>query len=390
MKVSKKIHNLETESAFAILAKANKLSEQGKNIINLGIGQPDFLPPKNVINKAISTLNGENHGYTSSKGLYDLRDIIKTNTNRLYETEIDPEQILISPGGKVIIYISIMLLGGKNSEILIPDPGFPIYRSITKYSGAKPIYFSLNEKNNFSLDAEEVINKLNSKTRLIILNSPSNPCGSIYNSKDLDKIVHALKKFPNVFILSDEIYADLIFKSNVNNSMLVYHEIKNRLIVLNGLSKNFAMTGWRIGWGIFPKELIDAAEKLAINIFSCVNIFTQYAAIEALSNVHETVIINRKNYYEKSKLMSNLLNSISGISCLSPEGAFYCFPNIKKTGFSSDFLQNKFLEDIGIATISGSSFGIYGNGYLRLSCATSENNIIEACSKIEHWISKNK
>ena len=387
--LSKRINNLEIESSFEVLKKAEILSKSGKKIINLGIGQPDSIPPKKVIRKAISVLNSENHGYTSSKGLLKLREIIKENNNKLHNTNIDPEQILISPGGKVIIYLTIMLLAEKNSEVLIPDPGFPIYRSITKYSGAKPVYFSLNENNNFSLDAEEVINKLSSKTRLIVLNSPSNPCGSVYKNNEISKLIHSLKDYPNIFILSDEIYSDLIFKSHHNNSMLKYEEIKDRLIVLNGLSKNFAMTGWRIGWGVFPNQLIDEAEKLAINIYSCVNIFTQYAAIEALSGDYKSVEKSKESYNRRSLLMSRLLNDIQGVFCLKPEGAFYCFPNIKKTGFSSNFLQKKLLEDVGVATISGTSFGNLGNGFLRLSCATSEDNIFEACEKIKYWISKN-
>ena len=387
--LSKRINNLEIESSFEVLKKAEILSKSGKKIINLGIGQPDSIPPKKVIRKAISVLNSENHGYTSSKGLLKLREIIKENNNKLHNTNIDPEQILIAPGGKVIIYLTIMLLADKNSEVLIPDPGFPIYRSITKYSGAKPVYFSLNENNNFSLDAEEVINKLSSKTRLIVLNSPSNPCGSVYKNNEISKLIHSLKDYPHIFILSDEIYSDLIFKSHYKTSMLKYEQIKDRLVVLNGLSKNFGMTGWRIGWGVFPNQLIDAAEKLAINIYSCVNIFTQYAALEALSSDYKSVEEIRESYHRRSLLMSRLLNGIRGFFCLKPQGAFYCFPNIKKTGFSSNFLQNKLLEDVGVATISGTSFGNLGNGFLRLSFANSEDNIFEACEKIQYWVSKN-
>ena len=388
MKFSKRSLKLENETAFEVLSKALYLKSQGKEIINLGIGQPDFLPPKNVIKAGIEALKSDNHGYSPSKGLLTLRELISNEVLKRYNSKINPENILITPGGKVVIYITIMMLVEKGSEVILPDPGFPIYRSATLHAGANPVSIKLNEKNNFSFIAEDILRKINKKTRLIIINSPSNPTGTMISLKELNKLVDGLVNYPEVHILSDEIYSKILFNNNVHRSLIEFPNLKKRVIILDGLSKSFAMTGWRIGWGIFPESMIDIAETYATNIFSCVNYSTQVAAIEAIKGSQKSVELMNSIFEKRSNLMFEGLNSIKNFTCIKPQGAFYCFPNISKTKLTSNIVQNKLLEEVGVATIAGSSFGKYGNSYIRISCAASEKDLNNALNKINDWSSK--
>ena len=385
MKFSKRSLKLENETAFEVLSKALYLKSQGKEIINLGIGQPDFLPPKNVIKAGIEALKSDNHGYSPSKGLLTLRELISNEVLKRYNSKINPENILITPGGKVVIYITIMMLVEKGSEVILPDPGFPIYRSATLHAGANPVSIKLNEKNNFSFIAEDILRKINKKTRLIIINSPSNPTGTMISLKELNKLVDGLVNYPEVHILSDEIYSKILFNNNVHRSLIEFPNLKERVIILDGLSKSFAMTGWRIGWGIFPESMIDIAETYATNIFSCVNYSTQVAAIEAIKGSQKSVELMNSIFEKRSNLMFEGLNSIKNFTCIKPQGAFYCFPNISKTKLTSNIVQNKLLEEVGVATIAGSSFGKYGNSYIRISCAASEKDLNNALNKINDW-----
>ncbi len=388
MKFSKRSLKLENETAFEVLSKALYLKSQGKEIINLGIGQPDFLPPKNVIKAGIEALKSDNHGYSPSKGLLTLRELISNEVLKRYNSKINPENILITPGGKVVIYITIMMLVEKGSEVILPDPGFPIYRSATLHAGANPVSIKLNEKNNFSFIAEDILRKINKKTRLIIINSPSNPTGIMISLKELNKLVDGLVNYPEVHILSDEIYSKILFNNNVHRSLIEFPNLKKRVIILDGLSKSFAMTGWRIGWGIFPESMIDIAETYGTNIFSCVNYSTQVAAIEAIKGSQKSVELMNSIFEKRSNLMFEGLNSIKNFTCIKPQGAFYCFPNISKTKLTSNIVQNKLLEEVGVATIAGSSFGKYGNSYIRISCAASEKDLNNALNKINDWSSK--
>ena len=388
MKFSKRSLKLENETAFEVLSKALYLKSQGKEIINLGIGQPDFLPPKNVIKAGIEALKSDNHGYSPSKGLLTLRELISNEVLKRYNSKINPENILITPGGKVVIYITIMMLVEKGSEVILPDPGFPIYRSATLHAGANPVSIKLNEKNNFSFIAEDILRKINKKTRLIIINSPSNPTGTMISLKELNKLVDGLVNYPKVHILSDEIYSKILFNNNVHRSLIEFPNLKKRVIILDGLSKSFAMTGWRIGWGIFPESMIDIAETYATNIFSCVNYSTQVAAIEAIKGSQKSVELMNSIFEKRSNLMFEGLNSIKNFTCIKPQGAFYCFPNISKTKLTSNIVQNKLLEEVGVLKIAGSSFGKYGNSYIRISCAASEKDLNNALNKINDWSSK--
>ena len=383
-KIAIRNNNLGTETAFTVLAKANKLALEGKSIINLGIGQPDFATPQHIVEAGIKALKDGHHGYTQSIGIPELRDAVSTDIYKRHNVNVSPDNILIVPGGKVIIFFSAMLLGEKNKEILYPNPGFPIYESAINYSGAKAIPYKLSESKGFSFSANDILNKINNKTSLVIINSPANPTGGVVPKVELEKLAKGLEKYPDVVLMSDEIYDQFCFDKNTFTSMLTFPEIRNRLIILNGWSKTYAMTGWRLGYGIFPTKLYDIAEKLAVNIHSCVNASAQFAALEALQGPQDCVLEMNNTFKRRAKMMQNMLNEIEGFSCQEPNGAFYCFPNITGTNKTSTEVQNKLLDEIGVATVAGPSFGQYGEGFLRLSCANSDEAIEEAIVRIRN------
>ena len=376
-------YNLGTETAFTVLAKANKLASEGKDIINLGIGQPDFKTPEHIVEAAIKALKDGHHGYTQSTGIPHLREAVSNDIKKRYDENVSPDNIMIVPGGKVIIFFSAMLMGEKNKEILYPNPGFPIYESAINYSGAKSIPYQLREEKGFSFSAEDILNKINTNTSLIIINSPANPTGGLVPKNELEKLVKGLEKYPDVLLMSDEIYDQFCFGENEFTSMLQFPEIRDRLIILNGWSKTYAMTGWRLGYGIFPPKLYEIAEKLAVNIHSCVNSSAQYAALEALNGPQNCVSEMNTHFKRRANLMYSGLNEIKGFSCQKPNGAFYCFPNITGTGKNSTEIQNILLDNLGVATVAGTSFGEYGEGYIRLSCANSDSAIEKAIIRIK-------
>ena len=377
-------NNLGTETAFTVLAKANKLVSEGKNIINLGIGQPDFETPEHIVEAGIKALKDGHHGDTQSIGIPQLREAVSDDINRRHKVQVSPDNIIIVPGGKVIIFFSAMLMGEKNKEILYPNPGFPIYESAINYSGAKAVPYKLSENKGFSFSAEDILKKINQNTSLIIINSPANPTGGVVPKFELEKLAKGLEKFPNVVLMSDEIYDQFCFGDIKFTSMLNFPEIRERLIILNGWSKTYAMTGWRLGYGIFPKRLYEIAEKLAVNIHSCVNASAQYAALEALTGPQECVEEMNKAFKKRATLMFTKLNEVKGINCQKPNGAFYCFPNISNTNKNSMEVQNLLLDKIGVATVAGTSFGKYGENYIRLSCANSNEAIEEAISRMKN------
>ena len=378
-------YDLGTETAFTVLAKANKLASEGQNVINLGIGQPDFKTPEHIVEAGIKALRDGHHGYTQSTGIPNLREAVSDDIKKRYNQDISPGNIMIVPGGKVIIFFSAMLLGEKNKEILYPNPGFPIYESAINYSGAKSIPYQLKEDKGFSFSAEDILSKININTSLIIINSPANPTGGVVAKSELEKLVQGLEKYPDVVLLSDEIYDQFCFGKNDFTSLLKFPEIRDRLIILNGWSKTYAMTGWRLGYGIFPNKLYEIAEKLAVNIHSCVNASAQYAALEALKGPQNCVLEMNNHFKRRANLMFTKLNEVKGFSCQKPNGAFYCFPNITGTGLSSTDIQNHLLDKMGVATVSGTSFGKYGEGYIRLSCANSDTAIEEAITRIKDY-----
>ena len=375
--------NLGTETAFSVLARANKLASEGKNIINLGIGQPDFQTPEHIVEAGIKALRDGHHGYTQSTGIPQLRETVSDDIERRHKVNISPDQILIVPGGKVIIFFSAMLMGEKNKEILYPNPGFPIYESAINYSGAKAVPYKLSEDMGFSFSADDILKKINKNTSLIIINSPANPTGGVVPKIELEKLAKGLQEYPNVVLMSDEIYDQFCFGEDKFTTMLSFPEIRDRLIILNGWSKTYAMTGWRLGYGIFPVKLYEIAEKLAVNIHSCVNASAQFAALEALKGPQDCVSHMNNTFKKRAEIMYTQLNEIEGFTCQKPKGAFYCFPNITGTNKSATEIQNILLDQIGVATVAGTSFGKFGEGYIRLSCANSEEAIEEAILRIK-------
>ena len=375
--------NLGTETAFSVLARANKLASEGKKIINLGIGQPDFQTPEHIVEAGIKALRDGHHGYTQSTGIPQLRETVSDDIERRHKVNISPDQILIVPGGKVIIFFSAMLMGEKNKEILYPNPGFPIYESAINYSGAKAVPYKLSEDMGFSFSADDILKKINKNTSLIIINSPANPTGGVVPKIELEKLAKGLQEYPNVVLMSDEIYDQFCFGEDKFTTMLSFPEIRDRLIILNGWSKTYAMTGWRLGYGIFPMKLYEIAEKLAVNIHSCVNASAQFAALEALKGPQDCVSHMNNTFKKRAEIMYTQLNEIEGFNCQKPKGAFYCFPNITGTNKNATETQNILLDQIGVATVAGTSFGKFGEGYIRLSCANSEEAIEEAILRIK-------
>ena len=383
MKIAENFSRLGTESAFVVLAKAKKLEAEGKEIINLGIGQPDFRTPQHIVEAGKKALEDGHHGYTTANGTLELRQSVCAHIKKMYGANIDPARVLITPGGKPTMYFAIMLFGEPGSEIIYPEPGFPIYESMIQYSGAKAVPMYLSDKNNFSFNVKDVISLINERTRLLILNNPQNPTGGLIPKEQIDELVIELKKYPNVAILSDEIYSRQIYDNKKMPSFFYYPELYNRLIVLDGWSKTYAMTGWRLGWSVWPEELIEKVTRMAINSYSCVSAANQVAAIAALDGPHEFLEDMMDKFSKRRKLIVDGLNSINGITCNNPGGAFYVFPNISGTGLNGTQFADKCLYDAGVAIVSGTSFGKSAKDFVRFSFANSYENIEKALEKIK-------
>ena len=381
--LAKRMNHLGTETAFEVLARANALEAAGREIINLGIGQPDFQTPEHIVEAAIKALKDGHHGYTPASGIPPLRQAISDDLYRRHDVRIEPDRILAVPGGKVTMFLAMMIYGEPGCEILYPNPGFPIYESTIRFSGAKPIPIPLREQNGFAFSAEEVLSKINRKTRLIILNSPANPTGGVVPPREFSALIEGLCEWPDVAIMSDEIYGQMLYDNREHVSLIRYPEITDKLILLDGWSKTYAMTGWRLGYSVWPEKVAPHAEKLCVNIHSCVNSSAQFAGIAALTGDQSPVKTMVSAFDERRTVIVNELNKIPGFSCIQPGGAFYAFPNITQTGLRSDELQKKILEDAGVAVISGTSFGKYGEGYLRFSYANSTENILKAVDAIK-------
>ena len=382
------IARLGTESAFEVLARANALAEQGRSIINLGIGQPDFPTPEHIVEAGVKALRDGHHGYTAANGIKPLREAVAADIKRYRGVEVSPERVVITPGGKVTMAFAMMLFGEPGSEILYPDPGFPIYRSMIAYTGAKPVPVKLHEDRAYAFSAEEVLSQITPNTRLLIVNSPANPTGGVTPKSELEVLARGLVDHPQVVVLSDEIYSRMVYDDVQYTSLMAFEEIADRLIVLDGWSKTYAMTGWRLGWGLWPAALVEDVTRLAINTYSCVNAAAQWAAIAALTGTQEPVERMMTAFSERRVRIMNHLSELSALSCPYPGGAFYCFPNIGATGLSSRELQDGLLEEAGVATLSGRSFGEGGEGYLRLSYAASLDAIDEAMARLRDYLER--
>ncbi|MFT7667712.1 MAG: aspartate aminotransferase [Planctomycetota bacterium] len=377
---------LGTETAFEVLAKAKALEAQGKDIIHLHIGAPDFRTPENIVEAGRKALKDGYHSYTPAMGIMDLREAVCEDIAKYRKVEVNAENVMIVPGGKPTMFFAIMMFGEPGTEILYPNPGFPIYESVIKYSGATAVPIELEEKNGFSFSAEKVLAKINDKTRLIILNTPANPTGGVVQRSELEALAKGLEKFPNVFVLADEIYSRLLYDGEEHVSFLEFEALRERTILLDGWSKTYAMTGWRLGYGVWPDQLIAHAERMQINTNSCTNAATQIAGIEALRGPQDAVDRMRTAFDERRAIIVEELNKIEGFSCTTPKGAFYAFANTSGTGLSSAELETRFLNDAGVASISGSSFGHLGEGYMRFSYANSAENIREGLRRVRQCL----
>ena len=374
------------ENAFAVLARAGALAAKGMDVINLGIGQPDFSTPDNIVEAAVKALRDGHHDYTPATGIAPLREAVSADLHRRLKVETNPDNVLIVPGGKVTMFAAILMFGEPGADILYPDPGFPIYRSMIEFTGARPIPIPIREGNGFAFNADETLALITPQTRLIIVNSPANPCGGVTPKAEVDKLVAGLADHPQVAILSDEIYDQMLYDGEQHVSLLTYPEIRDRLIVLNGWSKTYAMTGWRLGYSIWPDGLYDKARKLAVNCWSCVNAPAQFAALEALTGPQDAVGEMLEEFDARRKLVVKLLNDLPGVSCIPPKGAFYAFPNVKETGWKAKELAGALLEQTGVATIGGPDFGILGEGYIRVSYANSQENIVTAIDRVRGFL----
>jgi aspartate/methionine/tyrosine aminotransferase len=378
------------ENAFAVLARATQLAAQGRDIINLGIGQPDFRTPEHIVEAAIKALRDGHHGYTPATGILPLREAVAADLAKRFGVTVSPDEVMIQPGGKPTMFMSILMFGEPGAEIMYPDPGFPIYRSMIEYTGATPVPVPIREENGFAFSAEETLSLITPATRLLIVNSPANPTGGVTPKAEVDKLVRGLARWPDVAVMSDEIYDHMLYDGETHVCLLSYPEIRDRLILLNGWSKTYAMTGWRLGYAVWPGKLYDYARKLAVNLHSCVNAAAQYAGLAALTGPQDAVAAMVAEFDARRKVVVAGLNKLPGVSCATPKGAFYAFPNIKRTGWQAKPLANALLDDTGVAVIGGPDFGILGEGYLRLSYANSTENILRALERMGEFLSTRK
>ncbi|MEY4680896.1 MAG: pyridoxal phosphate-dependent aminotransferase [Alphaproteobacteria bacterium] len=374
--------SLGTETAFEVLARAKALEAQGRSIINLGIGQPDFRTPDHIVEAGIKALRDGHHGYTPANGILPLREAVAADIHRRLRVEVSPANVLVVPGGKVTMFFAIVMFGEPGAEIIYPNPGFPIYESVIRFSGATPVPMPLKEEKGFAFDADEVLALVTPRTRLLIVNSPANPTGGTVPREQFDKLVKGLERHPHVAIMSDEIYGQMLYDGREHVSLLSYPSIRDRLILLDGWSKTYAMTGWRLGYSIWPEKLVAQAERLAINCHSCVNASAQYAGLAALEGPQDAVHDMVAAFAKRRKVIVRALNQLPGVTCVEPGGAFYAFPNVSGTGLGSREFQDVMLNEAGVAALSGTAFGAHGEGYLRFSYANSVENIEEAMRRI--------
>jgi aspartate/methionine/tyrosine aminotransferase len=378
------------ENAFAVLARANALAAQGRDIINLGIGQPDFRTPDFIVEAAVKALREGAHGYTPATGIPPLREAVAADLAKRFKIEVSPDEVMIMPGGKPTMFMSILMFGEPGADILYPDPGFPIYRSMIEYTGARPVPVPIHEENGFAFSAEETLNLITPATRLLIVTSPANPTGGVTPKAEFDKLVAGLEKWPDVAVMSDEIYDHMLYDGEQHVCLLTYPSIRDRVILLNGWSKTYAMTGWRLGYAVWPGKLYDYARKLAVNLYSCVNAPSQYAGLAALKGPQDDVAKMVAEFDKRRKVVVEGLNKLPGVTCAIPKGAFYAFPNIKRTGWKAKELALALLDEAGVAIVGGPDFGILGEGYVRLSYANSTENILKALDRMGDFLARRK
>ncbi len=386
--LARRMSRLGTETAFEVLNKARALEAQGKSIIHLEIGEPDFDTPANVVEAGIDALRKGWTHYGPSAGQPELRQALAEYVSRTRGVKVASDEVVVVPGGKPIIFFTILALVDDGDEVIYPNPGFPIYESMIHYVGGRAVPIQLREERDFSLDVDELASLITDRTKLIILNSPQNPTGGVLDRRDIEQIAAAIGD-RNVMILSDEIYSRLLFDGGQHFSIMSVPGMQERTILLDGFSKTYAMTGWRMGYGVMRPDLAAHMTRLMTNSNSCTASFTQVAGVEAIQGDQSSVDHMRDEFQRRRDVFVAGLNKIKGFSCRMPKGAFYVFPNITGTGWKSKPLADALLEQAGVASLSGASFGEFGEGYLRFSVANSLENLNEALDRIDRWTKKN-
>ena len=385
MTVAARMNDLGTETAFEVLAKARELEAQGREIIHMEIGEPDFDTPQHIVEASVEALRQGYTHYGPTPGLPELREAIARNSREVRGVDTAPSQVVVTPGAKPIMFYVMLALGEPGVEIIYPNPGFPIYESMVKFSGATAVPMQLIEERGYHPDLDDLAGKITDNTRLIIINSPNNPCGSVFTREELERIADLVKEHPDLYVLADEIYKDILYTGE-HHTISAFPGMAERTIILDGFSKSYAMTGWRLGYGIMPDELVPHVVRLAVNSVSCAASFTQRAAIAALDGPQDEVQAMAAEFGQRRRLITDGLRSIPGINCPEPEGAFYAFPSIKETGLTSAEFEARAMADAGVALLSGAAFGEYGEGYVRLSYANSQENIQKAISQLDQFV----
>jgi aspartate aminotransferase len=384
---AKRMKTLETETAFEVLAKAKALEKQGKNIVHLEIGEPDFDTPQSIKDAATKALKDGYTHYSPSAGLPEFREVIAQYVSKTRRIKAEADEVVVTPGAKPIMFFSIFALVNPGEEVLYPNPGFPVYESLINFVEGKPVPVPLLEKNDFRLDPEYVKEHITKKTKMIILNYPENPTGGIVTRDDLKVIADCIADRDDVFVLADEIYSRIIYEGK-HESIASLPGMKDKTILLDGFSKTYAMTGWRLGYGVMRKDIAQKIAQLMTNTNSCTSTFTQIAGMEALRGSQTEVEKMISEFKKRREVIVSGLNRIKGITCKKPPGAFYAFPNISGTGMDSRKLGDHLLYNAGVAVLPGTSFGKYGEGYLRLSFANSVENIKKALDRIEKAVNR--
>ena len=385
MTLANRMMNLGTETAFEVLAKARALEAQGQDIIHLEIGEPDFGTPQHIVDAGVNALRDGYTHYGPTPGLPELREAIARNSQLVRGVKTEPENVVVTPGAKPIMFYVLLALGEPGVEVIYPNPGFPIYESMIKFSGAVPVPLQLQEETGYHPDLDLLPSLITSNTRLIILNSPENPCGSNLSHAELEKIANIVRQHQNLYIMSDEIYKDILYTDS-HNSIAAMQGMSEKTIILDGFSKSYAMTGWRLGYGIMPSELVPHITRLAVNSVSCAASFSQIATIAALEGPQDDVEAMVTEFAIRRTLISEGLRSIPNINCPEPEGAFYAFPSIKNLGLSSSEFEDRSLREAGVALLAGNAFGEFGEGYVRLSYANSQDNIQRAIERLDKFV----
>jgi aspartate aminotransferase len=386
MKVAQRMRNLANDSAFEVLARASELEARGKHIIHMEIGEPDFDTPKHLVDAGVEALQQGYTRYGPAVGLPELREAVARQAGQLRGVDFNPDNVVVTPGAKPIMFFTMLALVQRGDDVIYPNPGFPIFESMIRFCGARPVPMRLLEDRAYHPDLDDLASKITKRTKLIILNSPHNPTGSTLSLRELTDVADIVRQYKSLYILSDEIYKDMVYTGD-HHSIASFQGMLERTILLDGLSKSYAMTGWRLGYGIFPEHLQPHMSKLMANSVSCTATFTQMAALQALNGPQDSVKAMVEEFRRRRDIIASGLRNIPGLACPEPEGAFYAFPSIKGTGLSSDAFQRKALEEVGVALLSGKAFGRFGEGCVRLSYATSQDNIRQAMSRLADLVS---